>query len=166
MQIYHRCYDSRRTAVLAGFSLFVAALMGWAFYKNGTFQPVWLLFVLMPLVVIWMQRKPPLAFNRQGVKWTYALCEEKTLPRVGFAYWQDIVALTFIPRSEGDGSALVEFRRGALQRHFPDEGVAMPEKHDGEVVSILLMLHWLDGDSEQIFNEMQNAWAQVQDTVD
>ncbi|MBV7435206.1 hypothetical protein KRX19_09245 [Cardiobacteriaceae bacterium TAE3-ERU3] len=165
MQIYHRRYDSRRTAVLAGFSLFVAALMGWAFYKNATFQPVWLLFVLMPLVVIWIQRKPPLVFNEQGVKWTYALCEEKTLPRVGFIYWQDIEELTWLPRSEGGGSVFIEFHRGALQRNFPSVGASLPEKHHGEVVSILLLLHWLDADSEQVFNEMQNAWEKARDVA-
>lgn len=165
MKIYHRRYDSRRTAVLAGFSLFVAVLMGWAFYKNATFQPVWLLFVLMPLLVIWMQRKPPLVFNEQGIKWTYALCEEKALPRVGFIYWQDIEALTWLPHSEGGGSVLVEFHRGALQRQIPEEGSAISGKHHGEIVSILLMLHWLDADSEMVFNEIQRAWARARNVA-
>ena len=161
MQVYHRRYDSRRTLVAVGFSVLVVLIMAIVFYTTGTFQPFWLLFAIMPLLLIWMQRKPPLAFNHQGVKWTYALCEEKSLPRVGFIYWQDIEDLTWVAHSEGGGSVLVVFHRGALQMSFPEPDSALPKKHQGPLMSTLLLLYWLDADSEQVFNDMQASWQRA-----
>lgn len=162
MQIYRRRYEKRRKAVFIGFSIFAALLQGVIFYTSRVFQPIWLLFVFMPVAVILMQRRAPLCFNRAGVAWTYALCEEKSLPRVGFIYWQDIESLTWLPsKTETGGSVEIQFHRGALQQHIPKEDAPIPEKQHGELIRILLLLYWLDADSEQVFQQMQRLWQQA-----
>lgn len=161
-QTHRRRYESRRKAAFIGFSAAAALLAGVIICHSGKFQPVWLLLIILPLLAVRIQSKAPLRFNRRGMAWTYVLCEEKTLPRTGFIYWHDIEAFTWQPLSETKGGSVeIQFPRGALQSHFPEENTPVPEKRHGELITMVLLLYCLDADSGQVFQQMQTLWQQA-----